>query len=366
MLTAMIRLLPKTLVVLVVFALVAVGCSSNDTQDTTTTSTTTTTTEAPTTTSATTTSGQDTTTSTIPPIEVSDAINGLPADDDAIDRRVVAIKIDNHRDARPQSGLETADAVYEMLVEGGITRFIALFHQSDLDYVGPNRSGRPSDAKLIAALHGAPFQVSGAQGWVQSIFSSKDINIVYDNGTTTYRISSRRAPHNLYTSSLLIREWADDHDWSDENPGNLFTFGEPTEGVEDATVITTPFSGSPPPHWEWNGETYLRFQSDEPHMWIDEEGNGDQVSFDTLVVLMVDEYIERNPAGTGTSLPTANSVGTGEALVFVDGKVIHGTWERESEQDRFTLVGEDGQEIVLAPSRMWISLIPDDETVTWE
>jgi hypothetical protein len=351
---------------LVVFAVVAAACSSNAEEDTTTTSLTTlppitTTTAAPTTTAS------STTTTTVPTLEVSDAINGLPADDDLIDRRVVAIKIDNHRDARPQSGVEQADAVYEILVEGGITRLIALFHQTDVDFVGPNRSGRPTDATLVKALAGAPFQISGAQDWVQAIFRREDVNVVYDNGTTTYRTSNRSAPHNLYTSSLLIRDWADDRGWPDESPGNLFTFGEPTPSDETAETVTIPFSGSTTTSWEWDGETYLRFQGDEPHMWVSQDGEETgQLSFDTVVALVVDEFIMSNPAGTGTSLPTARTVGSGTAYVFSDGHVITGTWERASEEDRFFLYDEDGNEIVIAPGRLWMSLVPDNQDVTWE
>ena len=119
-------------------ALLAAACTSSDSAETTTTAPPTTTTTTTTTTTlppATTTStSTTTTTTTLPPI--AGTINGLPADDDLVDRRVVAVKIDNHPKARPQSGLQSADAVYEILVEGGLTRFIALFHQSDDTYVG--------------------------------------------------------------------------------------------------------------------------------------------------------------------------------------------------------------------------------------
>jgi Protein of unknown function (DUF3048) N-terminal domain/Protein of unknown function (DUF3048) C-terminal domain len=358
------RPFPSIFMAMAVLAVLIASCSSNAAD--VTTSTTTTTLPPTTTTTLPTTTTRATTTTTIPEVEVSDAVNGLPADPDLIDRRVVAIKIDNHRDARPQSGVEQADAVYEILVEGGITRLLALFHQTDVDYVGPNRSGRPTDATLVSALAGAPFQISGAQGWVQDIFRADGLNVVYDNGTTTYRMPHRSAPHNLYTSSILIRDWADAHDWPDENPGNLFTFGEATPGEASATDVTIPFSGSTYARWEWDGTTYARYQGSEPHMWVDEDGASGQLTFDTVIALVVDEFIARNPAGSGTTLPTAVTVGSGDAYVFTDGQVISGTWERESEEDRFTLYGSDGEEIVLAPARLWISLVPDTQTITWE
>ena len=302
----------------------------------------------------------------MPGLEISDSINGLPADENLIDRRVVAVKIDNHPKARPQSGLQAADAVYEILVEGGLTRFIALFHQSDVDYIGPNRSGRPTDSTVIAALSGAPFQISGAQSWVQRIFRSDGINVVYDNGVTTGRISSRSAPQNLYTSSLAIRQWADDKGWPDENPGNLFTYGEPTPGEGEATKIVVEFSNAPPAVWAWDGEQYLRFNGTTPHEWVDKDGTRGQVSFDTIVTMKMRRYTKSDPTGKGSSVPAMDTIGTGDAFVFSNGQVVGGTWERGSTDDPFSLIGVDGSEIVLPPGRVWISLVPDTKNITWE
>jgi len=80
--------------------------------------------------------------------------------------RVIGVKIDNHWNARPQSGINKADAVFEIPVEANLTRFIAVFHDSDADYLGPMRSGRPTDPTVLAPLN-ATFIISGAQPWVQ-------------------------------------------------------------------------------------------------------------------------------------------------------------------------------------------------------
>ena len=297
-------------------SLIAAACSSSSSDETTTTTTTTsttTTTVPPTTT----TTVPPTTTTTLPGVEVSEAINGLPAEDALVDRRVVAIKIDNHPDARPQSGLDVADAVYEVLVEGGLTRFIALFHQSDSDYVGPNRSGRPTDSKLIASLAGAPFQISGSQGWVKNIFDADEINVVWDNGVTTWRNPLRPRPHNLYTSSLLVREWADGLEWPDDNPGNLFTYGDATEGEDEATAIGIEFSDASSSNWFWDDELgqYVHFQGDEEHLWVTEDGETGPVAFDMVVVMKMRKYIAQE-SGWVRNVPSnrRNSVGTGEAV----------------------------------------------------
>ncbi|MGI9585903.1 MAG: DUF3048 domain-containing protein [Acidimicrobiia bacterium] len=358
----------RTAVSLVALVLAASACSSSTpAEDTSTTSTT----LAPVTTisipdTTTTTAQATTTTTTEPGIEVSDAINGLPADEDLIDRRVIAVKIDNHPKARPQSGLEIADSVYEILVEGGLTRFIALFHQSDSSYVGPNRSGRPTDAAVLKPIDPV-FQVSGAQPWVQSIFRAEGVRIVYDNGAATYRISSRSAPQNLYMSTVALREYADGNGWADDNPGNLFPFGEPTPGTEAADEITIEFSDAAPAVWKWDGEQYLRFIGDTPHEWVTEDGEAGQVAFDSVIAIHGDRYTASPPSGSsGSSVPATKTVGEGDAWIFKDGTVLPVRWIRESTAEQFAFTTLDDEAVILEPGRMWISISPDDRSIVWE
>ena len=142
-------------VVMVALALVATACGGSAAETTAAT-------EAPTTTSSTTPRARpprapppparpSTTTTTIYDGPIA-PISGLPVEDETLAaRRVIAVKVDNHPDARPQSGLNDADGVIEIIVEGGFTRFIALFHTTDTDYVGPIRSVRPTDSDRAPA-----------------------------------------------------------------------------------------------------------------------------------------------------------------------------------------------------------------------
>jgi hypothetical protein len=201
---------------------------------------------------------------------------------------------------------------------------------------------------------------------VKNVFRADGINVLYDNGVTTFRDKSRPAPHNLFTSTITIREVADDRGWSDENPGNMFLFGDAPGSNAKATNVSMSFSGGPNANWEWDGETYLRSNGSTAHQTVDEDGTKKQVSAETLIALKVREFIAHNPAGSGTSLPTADTVGTGDAIVFYNGEVVEGSWSREKDTDMFTLTNKDGTAMVIPPSRMWISLIPNTESVTWE
>ena len=313
-----------------------------------------------------------------------------------MDRRVVAVKIDNHWDARPQSGIEHADAVYELLVEGGLTRFIALFHHSDTEFLGPIRSGRPTDPTLVKFL-GAPLQISGAQAWVSSLIAGYGVKVLGDNGNTTFRIGTRRAPHNLYGSTVAMRSVSDQRGYPDEPPVQpMFVFGEADPGQPGASEVILDWSDRPVVRWEWTGSEYLRFNGETPHNYLalpsDDDGEQEdettettetteaigttettepevlehQIATDTLVVLTATRYWASSSSGAGSSVPALDTVGTGTAYVFYDGTVVEGTWERASVDERFELADADGTPLVVPPGRLWISVFPNNKTVSWQ
>ena len=116
-------------------------------------------------------------------------------------KRVIAFKIDNNIKARPQSGLQEADAVHEILVEGGMTRFLAFFYDNTSKYLGPIRSARPTDPTLVRP-YGGTLVVSGATaGLIPSIRELGVPVLEEQSSPVMFRISSRNAPHNLYADT---------------------------------------------------------------------------------------------------------------------------------------------------------------------
>lgn len=351
---------------LVSLALIVAACGSPSTDAAVTTSTLASiTTLSPTASSTTTSTAPVTTTTATPAVVVYDTVNGLEASDESMNRRAVVIKIDNHSNARPQSGVMEADLMYEMLVEGGLTRFAAVFHQTDTAYVGPVRSGRPTDVGVVRALD-APYLASGAQPWVKDIFEAAGLKMVWDTGAATFRKSHRSAPHNLFASTYLLRAVADDRNWSDANPGNVFQFGEATMSSSPATEIALDWSNHPDVRWVWNGEAYDRFNGDDPHMWVDESGSGGQVSAPIVVVIVGRKHLSSPPNGKGSSVPTTDTIGSGEAYVFARGTVIEGAWSREHYDAPIDLTTADGTDLILSPSRLWIAFFPDNRELSWK
>jgi hypothetical protein len=345
---------------LLVLLLVCVACSGSPDETTslaTTTTTTPTTTEVPTTTEAVTT--------TTEPLPTS-PINGLPvADSEALDRRVIAVKIDNHPNARPQSGLDLAEAVIEVPVEG-LTRFIALFHSTDAEFLGPVRSGRPSDGRLLNPLN-ATMAISGGQDWVIAGLRAEVEGIIGEQRPAMFRIDGRRAPHDLYTNTEALREIADERGYSNEPPTDLYAFGEMPRSAERASQVVMNFGNSFLVTWDYDpvARNYARIHAGSASQGLDPNGEAYEITADSLVVIIARRYTEQAPAGQ-TSVPAMDTVGTGTAYVFSQGGVLEGTWARESSEDHLILSDLNGDPMTVPPGYLWISIVPEQNGISFE
>ena len=349
-----------TLARLVALGVILTACSSTETDSVSTTSTTVT--------AVVTTSIPRTNTTTTIPGDIS-PINGLIVDDPAlIGRRVLAVKIDNHPNARPQSGIDEADMVIELMVEG-ITRFMTVWHQSDSDYLGPMRSGRPTDPTLLLVFSEPTFSISGAQGWIRSVIGSKGIHVTGEVRPATFRISGRFAPHNLYVNTELLRDYADSRGYPDLGPNEpIWEFGPTPLGADDASSVRINFSGNIV-DWTWDEETgtWLRSIRGVQSNWRDQDVEEGQIGFPVLVALYVEQYTAHPPSGSsGSAVPGSRTTGSGTAFVFANGKVVEGTWAREGETDWFTLTDDNGEIIMVPPGQVWVSLVPATRGLIWE
>ena len=292
---------------------------------------------------------------------VESPINGLPVADPALlNRRLLAVKVDNHPNARPHSGINHADVVFEIRVEG-ITRFLTMWMQSDAEFLGPMRSGRPTDATLLAALNQPTFAISGAQGWVQQLIRSSNISLLTETTPAAFRVSFRRAPHNLYTSTIGLRADADAREFPDVRPAApIWEFGPMPADAAAASAVHIDFRGTDV-DWTWDATTatWLRSADGQESGWRDEDGTEGRIGFPVLVALDSVQY-------SNNGLPSSHTIGTGQAFVFADGKVVEGTWERTTETEWYTLADADGNVIAVPPGQAWVSLVPDIGGLTYE
>ena len=287
-------------------------------------------------------------------------------------RRVLAFKIDNNINARPQSGLQEADAVFELLVEGGMTRFLAFFHDKSSTYLGPVRSARPTDPTVIRP-YGGTLVVSGATGGLIPTIRESGVPVLEETGSPAmFRISNRNAPHNLYADTELVRDVITDKGYYFLQPGPepLYSFGnDQTKWDEGAARITIKYSEFTTVIWKLGESSYERFIIDGyapnkeavAHNFITQDGNyTDILKTQTVVVIQGPLYNDEN-----TTLPSILTVGVGPVTVFNDGKVIEGTWRRNDIKEPFTFTDLDQNAIHVPPSTQWVHIVPTDGEITW-
>ena len=286
-------------------------------------------------------------------------------------KRVIAFKIDNNIKARPQSGLQEADAVHEILVEGGMTRFLAFFYDNTSKYLGPIRSARPTDPTMVRP-YGGTLVVSGATaGLIPSIRELGVPVLEEQSSPVMFRISSRNAPHNLYADTELVRQRIEDRGFYflQPGPGPLYPFGLNQNNWNDgADKITIMYSEFTTVIWKLDGDKYSRFIIDNysdnkeatAHNFISQDGNyTDILKTETIVVIQGPLYKDK-----ATTLPSVLTVGVGNAYVFNQGKYIEGSWRRGDITEPFVLTDINGNDIQVPPSTQWVHILPNEGLVS--
>ena len=293
---------------------------------------------------------------------VNSPVNGLPMPSGANNSIVIGIKNDNNVNARPQSGPQNADAVVEVLVEGGMTRFINIFYQSDTVYHGPIRSARPTDPTVLRPLGGV-LVASGATGGLIPEIVDMGVPVITDRRPDYFRISSRNAPHNLYADTSKLKSTAIGRGYKkSSNPQPLFPWGDPSlSNWSSNNYLTLTFSGYTSTTWTWNGSKYIRSyydayknqKTDNVHYWADQNGNTGQISTDTVIALFCEPYIHP------LQLPSVKTVGEGRAIILHGGKLLDAKWKRGSNLDPFHIVDSNNNILYVPKGKVWISLVPN-------
>ncbi|MCA1840559.1 MAG: DUF3048 domain-containing protein [Actinomycetota bacterium] len=336
-----------------------------------------------------------------------------------LDRPPLAVKIENSTPARPQAGLDAADIVYEELAEGGITRFMAIFHCADSSDLGPVRSARLVDPDILQAYAPVLFGYSGANPIVDSkVRSTRGITDLEDDGVhgkAYHRQKGRPAPHNLFTTIDALRAFftgsvtvpktgfifnkdavtssscAVSHSPSPSasahksptgarskaspspSPGCSSPGGRnatPSAASPVTSTVTTPtgkavsfqYSGSDNLVryvFDAAASVYKRFHGAKPHLLV----GGSQVSVTNVVILKVKVVPGTIKDAAGNTSPDITVIGTGGATVLRGGVAVEGRWTKSSATQQMTLADLSGRPIELLPGNTWVHLIPNDQQV---
>ncbi len=306
--------------------------------------TTTTTTIAPTTT---TTVVETTTTVPAPPVQ---PLTGLPLTDPALLSRVaLVVKVSNDPGARPQTGLNDPDVIFEAW-GAGPTRFATIWHSRDLDFVGPIRSCREQDINLVGEFNRAVFACSGGNTGNLALLRASDLLLITEGSGPGWQLDPNRGrPHKTHANTALLRSNAGP---DRSGPAQQFKYraagtaavgGDAMNGFD--LQIQQVFV-----QWRYDPATgtYLRSQDGRAHTLTDNK----RVSTENVILV----WLNYEPSHTDRRSPDGITTGTNPAIVFTGGRMINGAWTRGGRLDSFSFADASGAPILLTPGRTFIEL----------
>jgi len=279
--------------------------------------------------------------------------NGLASPEEKGLPGTLLVMIDNHPAARPQSGLDKADLVYEAEAEGGLTRFLAVFYSREAPRIGPVRSARLYFAE-IARAYNAPFAHAGGNFDVLAAIPRlgiKDLDEIYNASSSFWRSRERKMPHNLYTSTALLWEGARAKGFQPEPlaelPAGEMEGGEPVEelSITYERVKGYRYTAS----YRYANGVYRRYINGEPHLTDD----GTHLEADNVAVLFARSVpVVREELHTDIRV-----IGEGEAFFFTRGRAYAGRWRKKSPTAHFEFLYGSGP-ARFSPGRTWVQIAP--------
>ena len=274
------------------------------------------------------------------------------------DRRPLAVMIENAPAARPQSGLDKADIIYEILAEGALTRFLAVYLHGDTGELGPVRSARPYYIERMFEYNAIYAYCGGSEEAkkmvrVQGVASLDEFGV----GRQAYwRIKERQAPHNLYTDTEKLREVGHKRGYEKtvELP-KLSFLGEDEEnpgGITADKVIINYLKSYSVVRWDYDIGTGLYFRTNGGKVHKDAV-TGKQLTGANIIIQYAKTRIIDNEGRRDIEM-----VGSGRALLMTGGKVYTGKWSKKGMRSQTFFYDENGAEWKLNPGQTWIEVVP--------
>ncbi|CAN5170522.1 hypothetical protein BH18ACT9_BH18ACT9_13030 [soil metagenome] len=259
----------------------------------------------------------------------------------------MVVKIDNSTSSSPQLGLGKADLVTEELVEGGTTRLAVFFHSQLPKVAGPVRSMRATDIGIVGPAEAVLVASGGAPPTVRRV-AQAGIETFTEGAPGYFRETSRTAPYDLMTR---VPELAASLKPPAQPSADYLAWGAETDFPKGrpAKRVSVKFSDAHTTSWSYSGDTYTHLDG--------YASAADQFEPDTVLVLRVKvgDAGYRDPGGN--PVPETKFTGTGEAMVFRNGRVVRGTWAKAGLDAELSLRTEAG-ELAMPPGKVWTELVP--------
>jgi len=272
--------------------------------------------------------------------------------------RPLSIMVENSEGSRPQSGLDKANIVYEVLAEGGITRFLAIYYDQDTEEVGPVRSARPYFVSKSLEHQAIYVHVGGSEEAYNFIKEENidDINEFVDF-QPFWRAQDRMPPHNLYTSTIRLRKEANKLGYIEMIKKQEYQFeidiNERLTGRETDSIVIPYNSGYKVSYrYQPSSTKYLRFMNDDPH--IDAKTKM-QLTVDNIIIQFAETKVIDKEGRLAIDF-----IGKGKGLLFFKGSSEEIIWEKQDLQSRTIFMYKEGNRIALTPGSVWIQIVPSD------
>lgn len=293
------------------------------------------------------------------PTTEASKLTGMQISPELNKRPITGIMIENSPEARPQSSLNEAGVVYEAIAEGGITRFLSLYQESQPGYIGPVRSVRPYYVDFLAPYDASIVHAGGSAAGLAKVrdMGIKDIDHGANAGAFQ-RVNDRYAPHNLYTNMGELDKISSSHGYNSDQAKSLPRKEEQPTGQITARAIDLSIS-SPlyNVHYDYDqaSNTYKRSMGGRPHT---DQKSGQQLSPKVVVALSM--------AYSNSGIYSVyQTTGSGKAYIFQDGIVKEGTWSKASNTDQFTFADAAGAPMTLNVGQTWISIVRAPNAATY-
>jgi hypothetical protein len=284
-------------------------------------------------------------------------------------RLPLAVMFDNFVDARPQVGIEKADLVFEVVAEGGITRFLGVFWRGEPGRIVPVRSARVYYLDWAAELDA----IYVHWGWAKSSGAADVRSAIERLGLPHFdgfflsepyflRAPDRAGPHDGIADTDALWALAAERGLTGPPEIEAWQFKEDdparaqAEGAAAAPTIDLgfggPLSSDYSVRWQYDAESnaYLRSQGGAPH---NDGGSGDQLAAKNVAVMIT----AARSAGDGTAHLLYDTVGGGEAVVFQDGVAVPGTWSKPDTYSRTRFFDAAGNEIAFNRGQTWVEVL---------
>ncbi len=289
-------------------------------------------------------------------------LDGQAYESNKATRHPLAVIVENHPDARPQSGLIDASIVYEAITEGGITRFLAIFGPTDTTEIGPIRSARLFFMDYLKEYDAFFAHAGGNEDALANIdkYSIKDIPHAEPYYHRDYKGRAVASEHTLYSSTDQLYSLAQARGF-DTSKSDYTAMKFKTDGPADPAgkgVEINFSSASYKVGWAFDGTNnqYLRSLAGAPH---NDRTSGKQITAKNIVIQTVDRTFQ--PTGSyGSQNYVFKNIGEGNAYVLQDGKVVKAKWKKASLTARTKYYDEAGVEISFNPGKTWYEIVPPE------